>query len=359
MRHRLRDRRASTDRQDRRWHQPGRERPVLPDAGRLPRRQRLPAEAGHGQGPGARRAATRPTTPARSTSACRRPRTRPTSPSPRPRSSGSRKPAFDSVQIDQIDQGNYILTALQGNFQVFQWRNHGGLDLDQQYIWWHSSNALPVGQLALNFGRIKDPVIDKAARRRTGRDRPGQEEGARRDGQQAVRRAVLQHLGRLRPLGSASHAGRAGSRGLHGAFRREGVPLQRHRRRLQRPVGLDQAVAARDARRASRSRRPPCRVASAFTGLQCARIDTVATAVVGSAWRYMWRGSQAAALCEGVIAARSDRWQHRFGRRTAGEGPAFQWGRFFATTDNDQTPHGDAAGRSRPRSRPRRRGLRQ
>ena len=68
----------------------------------------------------------------------------------------------DNVQISQIEQAKYILTALQGDFQAFQWRNHGGLDLDAQYIWWSSENALPAGQLALNFGRIKDPVIDKA-----------------------------------------------------------------------------------------------------------------------------------------------------------------------------------------------------
>jgi ABC-type transport system substrate-binding protein len=69
---------------------------------------------------------------------------------------------FDDVQISQIEQAKYILTALQGDFQAFQWRNHGGVDLDAQYIWWHSSNALPPGELALNFGRIKDDVIDQA-----------------------------------------------------------------------------------------------------------------------------------------------------------------------------------------------------
>ena len=68
----------------------------------------------------------------------------------------------DSVTLDQIDQGNYIVAALLGNFQVFQWRNHSGVDMDQQYIWWHSSTALPVGQLALNFGRLKDPILDEA-----------------------------------------------------------------------------------------------------------------------------------------------------------------------------------------------------
>jgi peptide/nickel transport system substrate-binding protein len=68
----------------------------------------------------------------------------------------------DNVTIDQIDQANFIVTALLGNFQVFQWRQHSGIDMDQQFIWWDSSTALPVGQLALNFGRIKDPVIDQA-----------------------------------------------------------------------------------------------------------------------------------------------------------------------------------------------------
>jgi peptide/nickel transport system substrate-binding protein len=68
----------------------------------------------------------------------------------------------DNVTINQIDQGSYIVTALLGNFQVFQWRGHNGVDMDQQYIWWSSSTALPVGQFALNFGRIKDSVIDDA-----------------------------------------------------------------------------------------------------------------------------------------------------------------------------------------------------
>ena len=50
---------------------------------------------------------------------------------------------FDDVQISQIEQAKYILTALQGHFEAFQWRNHGGVDLDAQYIWWHSSTRCP------------------------------------------------------------------------------------------------------------------------------------------------------------------------------------------------------------------------
>jgi peptide/nickel transport system substrate-binding protein len=83
----------------------------------------------------------------------------------------------DNVTIDQIDQANYIVTALLGNFQVFQWRNHSGVDMDTQYIWWHSSTALPVGQLALNFGRIKDPIIDQALDANRGELDPAKKKG--------------------------------------------------------------------------------------------------------------------------------------------------------------------------------------
>jgi peptide/nickel transport system substrate-binding protein len=83
----------------------------------------------------------------------------------------------DNVTLDQIDQANYIVTALLGNFQVFQWRNHSGFDLDNQYIWWHSSSAVPVGQLALNFGRIKDPQIDALLDKNRAETDPAKKQG--------------------------------------------------------------------------------------------------------------------------------------------------------------------------------------
>jgi peptide/nickel transport system substrate-binding protein len=79
---------------------------------------------------------------------------------------------FDKVDISQIEQANYIITALFGDFQAFQWRNHGGTDLDAQYIWWHSSTASPFGSLALNFGRIKDARIDELLDLNRGEDDP-------------------------------------------------------------------------------------------------------------------------------------------------------------------------------------------
>lgn len=67
------------------------------------------------------------------------------------------------VTIDQIEQSTLITNALLGapEFDVFGWRNHAGLFVDNQYFWWHGSSALPPGQLALNFGRLNDPVINE------------------------------------------------------------------------------------------------------------------------------------------------------------------------------------------------------
>lgn len=66
------------------------------------------------------------------------------------------------VTIDQIEQSKLINNALFGDaaFDAFGWRNHAGLFADTQYYWWHSSAASDDGQLALNFGRLRDTVID-------------------------------------------------------------------------------------------------------------------------------------------------------------------------------------------------------
>jgi peptide/nickel transport system substrate-binding protein len=73
------------------------------------------------------------------------------------------------VTIDQIEQSKLINNALFGDpaFDAFGWRNHAGIFVDQQYFWWHSSAAGPSATeeggpaLALNFGRIRDPEIDR------------------------------------------------------------------------------------------------------------------------------------------------------------------------------------------------------
>ena len=66
------------------------------------------------------------------------------------------------AKITPIEQGQYIGLALNGTFEAFGWRSHFGSDPDEQRTWWYSGAATPIGKLALNFGRFKDPVIDKA-----------------------------------------------------------------------------------------------------------------------------------------------------------------------------------------------------
>ncbi|MEI8001338.1 MAG: ABC transporter substrate-binding protein, partial [Actinomycetes bacterium] len=58
------------------------------------------------------------------------------------------------VSIRTVDQSALINDALAGNFQAMSFRNHPGGDPDTQYVWWKSTSPL-------NFGRIKDPEIDR------------------------------------------------------------------------------------------------------------------------------------------------------------------------------------------------------
>jgi peptide/nickel transport system substrate-binding protein len=64
---------------------------------------------------------------------------------------------FD-VLLDQIPQGEFINQALAGNFEVFTWRNHNGVSPDDQFVWWSSTTT---SGIALNFGRIDDPEVDR------------------------------------------------------------------------------------------------------------------------------------------------------------------------------------------------------
>lgn len=78
------------------------------------------------------------------------------------------------VADQSIPQNDFINLAVFGvpEFEVFIWRQHGGVFVDQQYVWWHSSNAFPDGALSLNFARLRDPDVDAAldAARRSATD---------------------------------------------------------------------------------------------------------------------------------------------------------------------------------------------
>jgi peptide/nickel transport system substrate-binding protein len=65
------------------------------------------------------------------------------------------------VSVTPIEQGQYIGLGLTGSFNALSWRNFSGIDPDQQLLWWISATAAPIGELALNFGRFSDEVIDE------------------------------------------------------------------------------------------------------------------------------------------------------------------------------------------------------
>ena len=97
------------------------------------------------------------------------------------------------TEIAQIEQSKLINNALFGDaaFDAFGWRNHAGLYVDSQYFWWHGSAATPDGGLALNFGRLNDPVINDLLEQSRSEADPDVRRGYRRGDQPAVRQGVL------------------------------------------------------------------------------------------------------------------------------------------------------------------------
>ena len=59
-----------------------------------------------------------------------------------------------TTKLKTVDEASQINDALAGSFQAQAFRNHPGGDPDLQYPWWHSGSPI-------NFGRIKDPEIDR------------------------------------------------------------------------------------------------------------------------------------------------------------------------------------------------------
>ena len=88
--------------------------------------------------------------------------------------------------IVQIPQDQYITNALFGSpdFTLYQWASHAGVTADEQSYWWSSDNAAPDGELALNFGRMRDDQVDAGLRQA----RSGLTADERREGAEQVNR---------------------------------------------------------------------------------------------------------------------------------------------------------------------------
>lgn len=90
------------------------------------------------------------------------------------------------VDINQVEQSKLINDGLFGDPALDTWskRMHAGLFVDEQFFWWHGSGAHPDGELALNYGRLDDPVINDLLR------------NARSEADPDVRRAYAENINR-------------------------------------------------------------------------------------------------------------------------------------------------------------------
>ena len=64
------------------------------------------------------------------------------------------------VSEKMTEQATYINDTISGHYQANCWTQFGSPDPDIDTTWWISTNANPIGAVALNFTRLKDAQID-------------------------------------------------------------------------------------------------------------------------------------------------------------------------------------------------------
>jgi len=69
------------------------------------------------------------------------------------------------VTLNSTEASTFIVNGALGQYQMIQWGQFGSPDPDYEHVWWYSANAKPIGQLALNFPRNRDPLVDEALNR--------------------------------------------------------------------------------------------------------------------------------------------------------------------------------------------------
>ena len=66
------------------------------------------------------------------------------------------------TEIEALEATEYITSTVTGDYEINVWAFYSGQHPDSEYTWLHSSFAKPVGELSLNFERIRDDEIDAA-----------------------------------------------------------------------------------------------------------------------------------------------------------------------------------------------------
>lgn len=72
------------------------------------------------------------------------------------------------TRLVEIADSTYINNFLLGHYQAYGMTQYAAPDPDANYIFWNSRYAYPIGQLAINFSRNRDPQLDAALQ--TGRE---------------------------------------------------------------------------------------------------------------------------------------------------------------------------------------------
>ncbi|WP_019630325.1 ABC transporter substrate-binding protein [Actinomadura atramentaria] len=72
------------------------------------------------------------------------------------------KNAGIECKIEQLAQGQAVLNALLGKYDVVHWTQFAAGDPDLNYTWWSELTAAPIGKPSLNFTRFKDADLQKA-----------------------------------------------------------------------------------------------------------------------------------------------------------------------------------------------------
>jgi peptide/nickel transport system substrate-binding protein len=67
-----------------------------------------------------------------------------------------------NCEIAQLEQSQYIVQLLNGDFDVREGRQFSAADPDENYVWWSSLTASDIGKEALNFVRNRDPILQAA-----------------------------------------------------------------------------------------------------------------------------------------------------------------------------------------------------
>ena len=93
---------------------------------------------------------------------------------------GGRSATRSQATITPIEQGQYIGLALIGAFQALGWRSHGGIDPDQQRLWWQSASASPIGAPGAQLRALQGRRHRRAPGHHQDQPRPGRPQGGRR-----------------------------------------------------------------------------------------------------------------------------------------------------------------------------------